>query len=417
MWSSPAAYQDGDAAVFCLFALVLPDIRRFHAIAMRSLDEFANNKLAALERARLLRTPVVTARDGIFAERGGRRLLSFSCNDYLNLSRHPAIIKAAVEAARRYGVGAGASRLVTGNHPLYDELESRLARLKGTEAACVFGSGYLANIGIIPALAGDGDLILVDELSHACIHAGAKLSGACVQRYRHSDAAHAEALLAAHRGRHARALIATDGVFSMDGDLAPLKDLSALAKRHDAWLLADDAHGLGVVGHGRGSSFADGGADVPLQMGTLSKAVGAYGGYLCASRAVIDLIRTRARSFIYSTGLPPPVVAAAIAALDLIEHDRALTEEPLRKARLFTRALNLPEAQSAIVPVIVGDTEAALAASEMLENEGFLVVAIRPPTVPPGTARLRFAFTADHPEAEIERLAGIVRTRVIGRHS
>jgi 8-amino-7-oxononanoate synthase len=385
---------------------------------MRSLDEFACGKLAALERARLRRTLVVTARDGIFAERGGRRLLSFSCNDYLNLSRHPAIIKAAVEAAQRHGVGAGASRLVTGNHPLYDELESRLARLKGTEAACVFGSGYLANIGIIPALAGSGDLILVDELSHSCIHSGVKLSGAKVEHYRHGDVAHAEALLTEHRGRHAHVLIATDGVFSMDGDLAPLEDLSTLAKRHDAWLLVDDAHGLGVVGHGRGSAFADGGgADVPLQMGTLSKAVGAYGGYLCASQAVIDLMRTRARPFIYSTGLPPPVVAAASAALDLIERDRALTEEPLRKARLFTRALNLPEAQSAIVPVIVGETDAALAASEMLENEGFLVVAIRPPTVPAGTARLRFAFTAQHPEAEIERLAGIVRTRVIGRHS
>jgi 8-amino-7-oxononanoate synthase len=384
---------------------------------MRSLDEFACGKLAALERARLRRTPVVTARDGIYAERDGRRLLSFSCNDYLNLSRHPAIIKAAVDAAQRFGIGAGASRLVTGNHPLYDELESRLARLKGTEAACVFGSGYLANIGIIPALAGTGDLILVDELSHACIHAGAKLSGATVRRYRHGDVAHAEALLAEHRGGHAHALIATDGVFSMDGDLAPLEDLSTLAQRHDAWLLVDDAHGLGVVGHGRGSAFANGGANVPLQMGTLSKAVGAYGGYLCASAAVIDLMRTRARPFIYSTGLPPPVVAAAIAALDLIERDPALTEAPLRKARLFTRALNLPEAQSAIVPVIVGEAEAALAASEMLENEGFLVVAIRPPTVPPGTARLRFAFTALHPEAEIERLAGIVRTRVIGRHS
>jgi len=384
---------------------------------MRSLDEFANGKLAALERARLRRTPVVTARDGIYAERGGRRLLSFSCNDYLNLSGHPAIIKAAIEAAQRYGVGAGASRLVTGNHPLYDELESRLARLKGTEASCVFGSGYLANIGIIPALGGSGDLILVDELSHACIHAGAKLSGATVRRYRHGDVAHAEALLAEHRSGHAHALIATDGVFSMDGDLAPLEELSALAQRHDAWLLADDAHGLGVVGHGRGSSFANDYAEVPLQMGTLSKAVGAYGGYLCASQAVIDLMRTRARPFIYSTGLPPPVVAAAIAALDLIERDRVLTGEPLRKARLFTRALNLPEAQSAIVPVIVGEAEAALAASEMLENEGFLVVAIRPPTVPPGTARLRFAFTALHPESEIERLAGIVRTRVIGRHS
>src|ERR1700744_2662297 len=158
---------------------------------MRSLDEFAGEKLDELERAKLRRVPVTTARSGIWAERNGRRLLSFSCNDYLNLSLHPEIIAAAVAATKRYGIGAGASRLVTGNHPLYDELESRLARLKGTAAACVFGSGYLANIGIIPALAGSGDLILVDELSHACIHAGAKLSGATVQRYRHGDVAHA----------------------------------------------------------------------------------------------------------------------------------------------------------------------------------------------------------------------------------
>ncbi len=382
---------------------------------MRSLDEFADGKLAALERAKLRRTLSVTARDGIYAERGGRRLLSFSCNDYLNLSGHPAIIKAAVEAAERYGVGAGASRLVTGNHPLYEALESRLAKLKGTDAACVFGSGYLANTGIIPALVGRGDLLLVDELSHACINGGARLSGATVRRYRHSDVEDAKALLAAHRAAHTHALIATDGVFSMDGDLAPLSELSELAQRYDAWLLADDAHGLGVVGGGRGSVFANGPAEVPLQMGTLSKAVGAYGGYLCASASVIGLMRTRARSFIYSTGLPPPIVAAAIAALDLIADQPDYVAKPLQKARLFTRALNLPEAQSAIVPVIIGDPDATLAAAQMLENDGFLVVPIRPPTVPAGTARLRFAFTAQHPDAEIERLAGIVRDRVLDR--
>jgi 8-amino-7-oxononanoate synthase len=382
---------------------------------MRSLDEFADGKLAALERAKLRRTLSVTARDGIYAERDGRRLLSFSCNDYLNLSGHPAIIKAAVEAAERHGVGAGASRLVTGNHPLYEALESRLAKLKGTDAACVFGSGYLANTGIIPALVGPGDLLLVDELSHACINGGATLSGAAVHRYRHSDVADAKALLEVHRADHAHALIATDGVFSMDGDLAPLSELSELAQQYDAWLLADDAHGLGVVGGGRGSVFANGPADVPLQMGTLSKAVGAYGGYLCASQSVIDLMRTRARSFIYSTGLPPPVVAAAIAALDLIATEPDYVARPLQKARLFARGLNLPEAQSAIVPVIIGDADATLAASRMLEDEGFLVVPIRPPTVPAGTARLRFAFTAQHPDAEIERLAGIVRSRVLDR--
>jgi 8-amino-7-oxononanoate synthase len=386
---------------------------------MRSLDEFTGEKLAALEEAQLRRAPAVTAREGIWAERDGRRLLSFSCNDYLNLSGHPDVIAAAIEATTRYGVGAGASRLVTGNHPLYANLETRLARLKGTEAACVFGSGYLANTGIIPALVGPDDMIVVDELSHACIHAGAKLSGAAIHAYRHADAAHAEELLAAHRGNKKRALIATDGVFSMDGDLAPLGALSQLALRFDAWLLSDDAHGFGVVGRGRGSSFANGGAqapvDVPLQMGTLSKAVGAYGGYLCASRSVVDFMHTRARTFIYSTGLPPPVVAAATAALDVIERDPAYAAEPLRKARLFTRALNLPEAQSAIVPVVVGTTQAALAASELLRDEGFLVVAIRPPTVPAGTARLRFAFTAQHPDADIERLADIVRRRVLER--
>ncbi|MFY9694713.1 MAG: 8-amino-7-oxononanoate synthase [Xanthobacteraceae bacterium] len=382
---------------------------------MRSLDDYAGEKLDALERANLRRSPAVTARDGIWAERDGRRLLSFSCNDYLNLIRHPEVIAAAIEATGRYGVGAGASRLVTGNHPLYGELEYRLARLKGTAAACVFGSGYLANIGIIPALVGPGDLILVDELSHACIHAGAKLSGAIVQRYRHGDAEHAEALLTALRHGKKRALIATDGIFSMDGDLAPLGALSQLAQRYDAWLLSDDAHGLGVVGGGRGSSFADGACEVPLQMGTLSKAVGAYGGYLCASRAVIDLMQTRARTFIYSTGLPPPVVAAATAALDVIAREPAYAALPLRKAKEFTRALNLPEAQSPIVPVIVGETDAALAASALLRDEGFLVVAIRPPTVPAGTARLRFAFTAQHPDAEIARLADVVRRRVL-RH-
>ncbi|MGA3310154.1 MAG: 8-amino-7-oxononanoate synthase [Xanthobacteraceae bacterium] len=381
---------------------------------MRSLEEFACSKLAALEHAGLRRKPVTTARAGIWAERGGSRLLSFSCNDYLNLSRHPDIVAAAIEVTRRYGVGAGASRLVTGNHPLYAQLESRLARLKGSEAACVFGSGYLANTGIIPALAGPEDLILIDELSHACIHAGARLSGARLQRYRHCDIAHAEALITEHRARHAHALIVTDSVFSMDGDLAPLKALAELAERFDAWLLADDAHGLGVVGSGRGSSFALG-AGVPLQMGTLSKAVGGYGGYLCASRAVVDLMRTRARTFIYSTGLPPAVVAAAIAAVDLIAREPAYAAEPLRKAKMFTRALDMPEAQSAIVPVILGEAEAALAASHLLEQEGFLVVAIRPPTVPAGTARLRFAFTALHPDGEVERLAGIVRRRVLRR--
>jgi 8-amino-7-oxononanoate synthase len=383
---------------------------------MNSLDQFANGKLDGLGRRHLRRALVESDRvDGVHMMRNGRALISFSCNDYLNLTQHPAVKEAAIAAIRRHGVGSGASRLVTGNHPLFSELEARLARLKGTEAACIFGSGYLANTGIIPALIGRDDLILIDELAHACLWAGARLSGASVLAFRHNDLAHAEALLAEYRGRHGHALIATDGVFSMDGDLAPLPELSALARRFDAWLMSDDAHGIGVVGGGRGSAFAGGTkADVPLQMGTLSKAIGGYGAYLCASRAVIELIHNRARTFIYSTGLPAAAVAAAIAALDVIEADPAYAALPLAKAKAFTARLGLPQAQSPIVPVIIGAADAALAASRLLEDEGFIVTAIRPPTVPEGTARLRLAFSAAHADADIERLAGIIRARVLG---
>jgi 8-amino-7-oxononanoate synthase len=380
---------------------------------MDSLDQFAAAKLAALDRGGLRRALVETARGALFVERNGRRLLSFSCNDYLNFTQHPAIKAAAIAAIERHGVGSGSSRLVTGNHPLYAELEARLARLKGSEAACVFGSGFLANTGIIPALVGPDDLVLLDELSHACLWAGARLARATVLAYRHNDVGHAEDLLRAQRGRHPRALIATDGVFSMDGDLAPLVALGQLARNHDAWLLSDDAHGIGVVGGGRGSTFAGREpAEVPLQMGTLSKAIGTYGGYLCASRPVIELMHNRARTLIYSTGLPPATVAAAIAALDLIAREPDYAARPLAKARAFTRRAGLPEAQSPIVPIVIGGAQAALAASRRLEDAGFLAVAIRPPTVPEGTARLRLAFTAAHPDAEIERLADLVREKV-----
>ena len=373
---------------------------------MSSLDEFARQKLGTLEQAHLRRTLIPTGRLGeLWVERNGRRLLSFSCNDYLGLSQHSALKAAAIAAIERYGVGAGASRRVTGDHPHYGELERRLARLKGTEAACVFGSGYLANAGIAPALTGQDDLILLDELSHSSLWTGARLSRAEVLPFRHNDAGHADDLLKQHRSRHQRVLIVTEGVFSMDGDRAPLADLTALARQFDAWLMVDDAHDLDFAAAAR--------ADVPLRIGTLSKAIGAYGGYICASQPVIDLIRNRARTLIYSTGLPPAVVAAAIAALDLIEREPERLALPVAKARAFTRDASLPAAQSAIVPVVIGEAEAALAASRLLEAEGFLAVAIRPPTVPEGTARLRLSFSAAHPDAEVARLAGIVRTRIL----
>lgn len=379
---------------------------------MDSLEKFATEKLAELEAQHLRRWLVETDRtQDAIAIRNGKRLISFCCNDYLNLSQHPEVKQAVIAATQRFGAGAGASRLVSGNHSLYDELEAALARLKGTEAACVFGSGYLANLGIIPALVGSGDLILADALSHACLMAGGKLSGAETVTFRHNDMAHLEEMLRTHRNCYRRSMILTDGVFSMDGDLAPVRELAEIAHAFDAWLMTDDAHGVGVLADGRGSSFVDGGkADVPLQMGTLSKAVGVYGGYICASRAVIDLIRTRARTLIYSTGLPPGVVAAAIASLEIIARDPQLRAAPLHKARRFTRAMNLSDAQSPIVPLIIGDAARALALSTMLEEAGFLVTAIRPPTVPDGTARLRFTFTAAHQDADIDRLASTLQT-------
>ncbi len=376
-----------------------------------TLTAHAEEKLAALDAQNLLRRLVPTRRlDGLWVERGGRRLLSFSCNDYLNLSHHPAVKAAAAAAVAEYGVGAGASRLVTGDHPLLAQLEHRLARLKGTDAACLFGSGYLANAGVIPTVVGEGDVVFLDALAHACIWAGAKLSGALVIPFAHNDLDDLAQRMARARPGARHALVATDGVFSMDGDLAPLRGLSDLCTAHDAWLLTDDAHGVGVLGaNGAGSASLAPGAVIHLQMGTLSKAIGGYGAYVCASQPVIDLLKTRARTVIYSTALPPASAAAAIAALDIIEVDPALRAAPLGKARAFTRALNLAEAQSCIVPIVLGDADRALAAARTLEDQGFLAVAIRPPTVPHGTARLRLAFTAGHPDQAVADLAGAVR--------
>ncbi|WP_375463233.1 aminotransferase class I/II-fold pyridoxal phosphate-dependent enzyme [uncultured Methylobacterium sp.] len=363
---------------------------------MSSLETFAQAKLSRLEAGALRRRLVPTVRAaGATVERGGRRLVSFSCNDYLGLSHDPRVVAAARAAVDAYGAGAGGSRLVTGNHPLLAELEERLAAHKGADAALVFGSGYLANLGITPALVGPGDLVLVDDLAHACLWSGARVSGAVVQPFRHNDVGDLARLLAVQRDAHHRAMILTERVFSMDGDRAPLGDILGLAEAYDAWTLVDDAHGLGVV---------EGGPRAPLEMGTLSKALGSYGGYLCASRPVVDLLTSRARSFVYTTGLPPASAAAALEALAILEAEPARGARPLALARRFTAGLGLPEAQSAVVPVLVGEAEAALDLSAALEAAGFLVVAIRPPTVAPGTARLRVAFSAAHDEAQVDAL-------------
>ena len=386
---------------------------------MSSLDDMALRKLAELEAGNLRRRLKETDRNaGAYVERDGRTLISFCCNDYLNLAHDPRVLKAAKRALDERGASSGASRLVTGNHSIFTELERRLAALKQTDDCVVFGSGYLANLGIIPTLMKPGDLVLADELSHSCLLSGTDLSGATSFRFRHNDLTHLSELLDTHRAAAKNCLIVTDGVFSMDGDLAPLAAMAAIAKSHDAWLMTDDAHGIGVLGRGRGSSFVAGTkADVPLQMGTLSKAIGSYGGYICASKPVTDLLRTRARTLIYSTGLPPASAAAAIASLEIIEAEPDYAVMPVKKANRFTRALNLPVAESPIVPLVLGDPETTLKASAFLEEEGFLVTAIRPPTVPQGTARLRFTFTALHRDEDIDRLADLVRTRILNKRA
>ena len=374
---------------------------------MTKLSAFANAKLKEIESRHRRRALVATHRkDGIRVERHGRIFLSFSCNDYLNLTHHPAVKRAATAAIETYGTGSGASRLVSGDNPLLEKLELRLAAYKNAQAACIFGSGYLANTGIIPALMGEGDILVVDAFAHSCLWAGARLSRAEVTTFRHNDLAHAEEILDACRAQYRNALIVTESVFSMDGDLAPVEELGCLADKYDAWLMTDDAHGLGVLGKSRNDNC-------DIRMGTLSKALASYGGYVCADAAVIDLIKTSARTLVYSTGLPPSSAAAAMAALDIMEADSDLVKRPLAKAQAFTEACGLPCAQSAIVPIVLGDEVVALEAQQLLEREGFLVVAIRPPTVPPGTARLRLAFTAGHPDHEIARLAHAVKTKIL----
>jgi 8-amino-7-oxononanoate synthase len=365
---------------------------------MNPLDQFCNDQLAKIDEAQLRRrlrvsedvSPVEIAMNGV-------NYLSFAGNDYLGLRHNPAVIAAGQAALAQCGAGAGASRLVTGNHPLYVPLETKLADMKGKQAALVFGSGYLANAGTIAALVGEGDLILADKLVHACVLDGAALSGAVLKRFAHNDTTHAHMLLERYRGEYRNVLIVTESVFSMDGDLAPLSELSTLAKQQNCWLMVDDAHGL----------FTKPSVAVDIWMGTLSKAVGAYGGYIAASQTVVDFVINRARSFIFSTGLPAPVCASALAALNLV--DDARRERPLKLARMLTSALNLPEAQSAIVPIIVGSAQAALALSEKLKSQGIYITAIRPPTVPPNTARLRITFSAVHTEAQVERLIAALK--------
>jgi 8-amino-7-oxononanoate synthase len=338
----------------------------------------------------------------------GRELLNFSSNDYLGLAGHPALAEAAARAARDQGSGSTASRLMVGGYPALGELEENLAEHKGTEAALVLGSGFLANVGVIPALAGRGDAVFSDSLNHASTVDGCRLSRADVHLYRHRDADHLESLLRASPAE--RKLIVTDTIFSMDGDVAPLREIAGLKERYGAALLVDDAHGAGVFGpHGEGFAHEAGVADaVDLHMGTFSKAYGCYGACVAGRETWIRYLENTCRSLVYSTALPPPVVAAAGAALALVpglDEERRLLVRLADRFREGLAALGLDTCGSTtqIVPLIAGGADSALAVSRELEERGILAVAVRPPTVPDGTARLRFSLTAALEDNDVER--------------
>jgi 8-amino-7-oxononanoate synthase len=340
----------------------------------------------------------------------GRPLRNFCSNDYLGLAGDPRLVEALRAAAGNWGVGSGAAHLVTGHTAEHQALEEELAEFTGREAALLFSTGYMANIGVITALAARGEVLLQDKLNHASLIDGARQSDARLLRYRHADAAEAARLAAAHA--QSFVLLATDSVFSMDGDVAPLRELAATSRRHDAWLLVDDAHGFGVLGtHGAGSLDAAGltAAEAPLMMGTLGKACGTCGAFVAGDRDVIDLILQRARSYIYTTALPPAVAAATRAGLAI------LRAEDWRRERLgqliarfrtgaVERELPLAASITPIQPVLIPGAEQCLAASRQLMERGFWVSAIRHPTVPAGTERLRVTLSAGHREQDVEAL-------------
>jgi glycine C-acetyltransferase/8-amino-7-oxononanoate synthase len=365
------------------------------------------HELAARHLTRHL-TPLQSG-TGPLVEMAGRQILLFASNDYLGLAMHPEVVQSAIEATQQFGTGAGAARLISGSLPPHQELESALARFKGTEAALTFSSGYLANVGTIPALIGRGGLVLADRLSHASLIDGCRLSAADFRVYRHNDLDHLKSLLAKRR-RGRQTLIVTDGLFSMDGDLAPLPELNQLAQEFEADLYVDDAHGTGVMGlHGRGTAEHFGiNAGLPYQMGTLGKAFGSSGAYLAGPLTLIRYLMNTSRSFIFTTAPPPSSAAAVTAALQIIQR------EPERRARLWANrerlftgltrlGFNLSLSVSPIMPILVGDAETALSFAAYLFREGVYAPAIRPPTVPNETSRVRVTVTSEHTVAQIDQ--------------
>jgi 8-amino-7-oxononanoate synthase len=386
------------------------------------VKDFIQQELEQIRERGLYRgTRLIQGRQSAWVEMAGKRVLLLCSNNYLGLADHPVLIEAAVNAATQFGVSSGASRLVSGTMELHERLETALARFKQTSAAIVFNSGYAANTGIIPALAGRGDVIFSDRLNHASIIDGALLSGARLVRYPHNDPTALARLLEKHRGT-GRALIVTDGLFSMDGDIAPLKEIVRLKTDHKALLMVDDAHGSGVLGEqGRGVAEMLGVADgVDIQMGTFGKAFGSYGAYAAVSRELRELLLNRARSFIFSTSLPPAVLAASLAAIELVRSaEGASLRNQLRhnsdqfRKSMRSAGFTLSDGDTQIVPLMTREADTTMRFSELLLDEGLYVQGIRPPTVPAGSCRLRFTLMATHGHDDLawaaERIVAVGR--------
>ncbi len=377
------------------------------------VPDFAN-QLKKLKQQDLYRKTVVYDAVGGKIKSGDRKLLNFSSNDYLNFATHPRIIGKAREYLEKYGSGATASRLVVGSLDCHQQFEQQFAEFKGYSAALLFGSGYLANLGSVTAVVGRHDSIYADRLIHASLIDACLLSRAKLQRYRHNDLEQLEQLLKKSHSR-GRRLLVTEAVFSMDGDQAPLEQLSYLAEKYDCLLLVDEAHSTGIFGScGAGLVAEKNLTDrVDITVSTLSKALGSYGGVVATSQQVKELLINRARSFIYSTALPPASIGAAEAALEILQSTADLGERLLRRATVFkTRleqaGLTTANSQSQIVPLIVGENSAALELADKLKEEGIVAVAIRPPTVPRGQARIRFSLSLAHSKEVIKKLAETV---------
>lgn len=373
-----------------------------------TLDDTLSTNLAKLDKATLRRRlrpldsgigPRVTV--------SGRSVIQLCSNDYLGLSNHPLVKEAAINAVSNYGSGAGSARLIVGTSPPHVQLEARLAKFKRTEAAVVLPSGYQANVGILQALTGPGDVIFSDELNHASIIDGCRLSRAQVEVYRHRDVDHLGTLLSVNSGAR-RLLVITETVFAMDGDLAPLNEIVSVAKRYNASIAVDEAHATGIFG-ATGAGLVEEYElwdSIDIQIGTLSKAVGALGGFIAGSQTTIDTVINNARTFVFTTGLPPMVAAAAQAAIQIIADEPTLRTKLWRHASFLQEHLTaagytITETASPILPVLVGDAASAVSLSETLLKNGVLVPAIRPPTVPPGTARLRVTPMATHTESDL----------------